>query len=650
MKNKILLFALLTFCTICVSYGQTYTMSGNNGQTITTCKGNFVQAGTLYSCSGYGNNLNQTITFCSGTPGRPIRVSFLAWDLENTFDHLYVYDGPSTSSPQIADITGTDDITTYGARAYTSSGTCLTFSFVTDGSVAGCGFDAIIGCSPQSCGTNQPAGDFCGTSPQICDLNGYCGNTSGWFTPDNTGIGTVGSGTFCSNIQNNSWLSFVASATTATLTITSSNCATTTTGIQAQVFSSTNCTSFTSKSNCVNQTTGPGTNTLTATALTIGQKYYVMIDGFNGNACDYTVSANTGVRVITLTSTPANSRICPGQTATIKVNGAPSGTTFSWTPTGTIVGSTTDSIVTVRPTITTTYTVVITLPNGCGIQTENFTITVNPTPTTNITRNICQGQSTVFNGQTLTTAGTYRDTFTTSLGCDSFVVLTLNVNPVKTTNLPDRVLCQGQSTTFNGNTITTSGTYRDTLTTSLGCDSFLILNVIVNPVKTTNISQAICNGASIVFNGQTITTAGTYRDTLTTSLGCDSFIVLTVTVRPTPTTNISQAICNGASIVFNGQTITTAGTYRDTLTTSLGCDSFIVLTVTVRPTPTTNISQAICNGASIVFNGQTITNAGTYRDTLTTSLGCDSFIVLTVTVRPTPTTNISHKQLLIAIH
>jgi hypothetical protein len=67
-----------------------------------------------------------------------------------------------------------------------------------------------------------------------------------------------------------------------------------------------------------------------------------------------------------------------------------------------------------------------------------------------------------------------------------------------------------------------------------------------------------------------ITTAGVYRDTLTTSLGCDSFIVLTVSINTTPTTNMvfTQAICNGNSITFNGNTITTAGVYRDTLTTS----------------------------------------------------------------------------------
>ncbi|MBK6274428.1 MAG: hypothetical protein IPF58_06870 [Saprospirales bacterium] len=269
-----------------------------------------------------------------------------------------------------------------------------------------------------------------------------------------------------------------------------------------------------------------------------------------------------------------------------------------------------------------------------------LTVSIRTSPTTNITQAICNGNSITFNGNTITTAGVYRDTLTTSLGCDSFIVLTVSIRTSPTTNIT-QAICNGNSISFNGNTITTAGVFRDTLTTSLGCDSFIVLTVSIRTSPTTNITQAICNGNSITFNGNTITTAGVYRDTLTTSLGCDSFIVLTVSIRTSPTTNITQAICNGNSISFNGNTITTAGVYRDTLTTSLGCDSFIVLTTTIKPTPTTNITQAICNGNSISFNGNTITTAGVYRDTLTTSLGCDSFIVLTVSIRTSPTTNIT---------
>jgi hypothetical protein len=368
-----------------------------------------------------------------------------------------------------------------------------------------------------------------------------------------------------------------------------------------------------------------------------------MIDGFAGNICDYTVTANTGVQVLSFTSSASANQICEGGTASITINGAIAGSTYSWTasPSGSITGPTDGPTINVNPTVTTVYSVVVTQPNGCLTQTESFTLTVNPKKTTTINRIICAGQSVNICGTNYNTSGTFVKVCTSSKGCDSTVTLNLTVQSATTTNLPDRIFCQGASTTFNGNTITTSGTYRDTLLTQAGCDSFLVLNVIVNPVKTTPISRSICQGQSTTFNGLTITQAGTFRDTLLTSAGCDSFVVLTVTLNPTPTTPISRSICQGQSTTFNGLTITQAGTFRDTLLTSAGCDSFIVLTVTLNPTPTTPISRSICQGQSTTFNGLTITQAGTFRDTLLTSAGCDSFIVLTVTLNPTPTTPIS---------
>jgi hypothetical protein len=63
----------------------------------------------------------------------------------------------------------------------------------------------------------------------------------------------VGNGQFCGSIENNSWLTFVASATTATLNVNSSNCAVSTTGIQARVYATNNCSTFSPLSNCVSQ-------------------------------------------------------------------------------------------------------------------------------------------------------------------------------------------------------------------------------------------------------------------------------------------------------------------------------------------------------------------------------------------------------------
>jgi hypothetical protein len=254
MKNKILLLAVFISFLISSSYAQNYQFSalGNNSVT-TTCKGTFTASGAYQAGGTYSNNTNKTVTFCSGTPGVPIRISFIVWDLEAGFDYLRIYDGTGTGGTLLGTINGTSDIFDSGALFFTSTGTCLTVQLTSDVSVTGY-WDAIIGCAPQNCGTNLPASDFCGTAPQICDLNGYCGNTSGWYTRDNGQIdNAVGNGQFCGSIENNSWLTFVASATTATLNVTSSNCAVSTTGIQARVYATNNCSTFSPLSNCVSQ-------------------------------------------------------------------------------------------------------------------------------------------------------------------------------------------------------------------------------------------------------------------------------------------------------------------------------------------------------------------------------------------------------------
>ncbi len=281
-----------------------------------------------------------------------------------------------------------------------------------------------------------------------------------------------------------------------------------------------------------------------------------------------------------------------------------------------------------------TYRDTLTRTNTC----DSFivlTLNVLDTIQTPITQEICQGDSYTFNGQALTMAGTYRDTLTRTNTCDSFIVLTLNVLDTIQTPITQEI-CQGDSYTFNGQSLTMAGTYRDTLTRTNTCDSFIVLTLNVLDTIQTPITQEICQGDSYTFNGQSLTMAGTYRDTLTRTNTCDSFIVLTLNVLDTIQTPITQEICQGDSYTFNGQSLTMAGTYRDTLTRTNTCDSFIVLTLNVLDTIQTPITQEICQGDSYTFNGQTLTMAGTYRDTLTRTNTCDSFIVLTLNVNAKP--------------
>ena len=216
-------------------------------------------------------------------------------------------------------------------------------------------------------------------------------------------------------------------------------------------------------------------------------------------------------------------------------------------------------------------------------------------------------------------SGTYRDTLKTSAGCDSIRVLNLTVSPSKTITL-NQSICEGES--FLGRSM--SGTYRDTLKTSAGCDSIRVLNLTVVARKTITLNQTICEGES--FLGRSL--SGTFRDTLKTTAGCDSIRVINLSVIARKTTTLNQTICEGES--FLGRNL--SGTYRDTLKTAAGCDSIRVLNLIVSPRKTITINQSICEGES--FLGRTL--SGTFRDTLKTVAGCDSIRVLFLDVRQNP--------------
>ena len=74
------------------------------------------------------------------------------------------------------------------------------------------------------------------------------------------------------------------------------------------------------------------------------------------------------------------SSICIGSSTIIKAAG--SGLNYSWSPAGSL-SSSTGSIVTASPTVTTEYYVTGTNTNGCS-KTDSLKITVNPTPTVSI--------------------------------------------------------------------------------------------------------------------------------------------------------------------------------------------------------------------------------------------------------------------------
>jgi subtilisin-like proprotein convertase family protein len=639
----IILICLITGLNPETVEAQVYNLNaGLNGQTISLCRGLFRDSGggDITDCSStptiydYSANENRTVTFCSNN-GKPIRISFIWWDLETGFDYIFVYDGPTTASPLLNAFTGSGQ-NFQVPNFYTSSGTCITIRFQSDNTINWCGWEAIIGCEPEVCGAgnNPPASDNCTNAPIICDFDGYCGNTSGWYTPDNASIGTTGSSLFCGSIENNSWVSFIADATSASFRITSNNCIfPVASGIQARIFATTTCNQFTPVSNCVSQAGGPGTfNISTTTALVPGQRYYIMIDGFAGNVCDYTITPVTGVRLYNITG-PPNNTICANQTTTLTLIGAPPGSTFQWSPASAIIGSTTGQSITANPGNTnTTYTVQVTSPSGCGNQSVNYNLRVSDlTASISGNTNLCSGQST-----TLTATATPQPP---TISFSNYTA-PVNIPDNNATGITSNINVSGIPGTAGGSLLSVcldiNHTYVGDLQVLLRCPNNTTINLSMRRGGAGDNYSGTCfagSGPAISTGTPPFTGTFTPEQALSNLAACTANGTWSLIVRDREGGDVGQLL--GWSITFqnnvtyswspgtglnttSGPTVTanptTTTAYTVTATDFLGCSTQTQVTVNVLTPNGVRLAPTgpVCSGTTLNFQANPTGGNGTY--------------------------------------
>jgi gliding motility-associated-like protein len=234
-----------------------------------------------------------------------------------------------------------------------------------------------------------------------------------------------------------------------------------------------------------------------------------------------------------------------------------------------------------------------------------------------------------------------------SSGCDSFIFLNLIVNQINLTTLPITTSCSSSSYFFKGQNRTLSGIYKDTLKNLNNCDSFVDLILTVISPSSYTFSETLCPGQSYFFNGQNRTTAGTYTQTLTNSVGCDSIITLTLNYLTTPTgvNNIIWA-CN--PYMFKGKTYISNAIVIDTVKSSFGCDSlyrFNYIYLKSKPDTLKSNYFTVCD--SVTIKNIVHKTSFSYSDTTRTTqnIVCDSFYQITnYTIKYTPTITLSTKH------
>lgn len=287
-------------------------------------------------------------------------------------------------------------------------------------------------------------------------------------------------------------------------------------------------------------------------------------------------------------------------------------------------------------------------------------------------------------GQTYTEDRTFSTTYENQYGCDSTLVVTFHVNH-STETIDTREECSS-FVWIDGNTYTESNseaTY--TYIAENGCDSVVRLNLTITRIEH-EFDASACN--SYWWGGQNYSQTGDYTRTYTAANGCDSVVTLHFTrlsnyiydtiyacdsytwidgntyTTETPTglsyirrvlsytnshgcdstiemrlflqvNNVTDThrACDSYTWI-DGNTYTESNnTATVTLTNQYGCDSVVHLNLTIGHSDNT-VHEVTAEECSYyrMSNGEYFTESGNYRRTLQSSCGCDSIVLLHLTI------------------
>lgn len=267
-------------------------------------------------------------------------------------------------------------------------------------------------------------------------------------------------------------------------------------------------------------------------------------------------------------------------------------------------------------------------------------------------------------GQTFTAygPGAFWVIATDSCGTVYTDTLTIVVDPASELDLgPDRTFCENEpGTTFSltgfdhyqwfpstyldcdtcavvNSQPNASATYIVVASTDSGCFSVDTVSVSVADTVLVQLDTAVCDGAGVVYNGQTLLPGTITPFVFEGFNGCDSTVLFEVIdLGQSFFQTIDTALCQGESLVWNGMTIPAGSSFTLNLNTAGGCDSVITIRVAELPEYLINESLTICEGDSALVFGTYQSQAGVYTQALQTQAGCDSTRVFTLEVLDKP--------------
>ncbi|MFT5800700.1 MAG: gliding motility-associated-like protein [Nonlabens sp.] len=318
---------------------------------------------------------------------------------------------------------------------------------------------------------------------------------------------------------------------------------------------------------------------------------------------------------------------------------------------------------------------------GCTSEVGPYTVTINPLPTNvQITANpipVCAPQMTTFSvlspqvgytylwsngaiGETMVTsiAGEYYVTAITPFGCSgesntleifSAPDITLVPDGCHERCAPDEIclpnipgvvsyqwfldgnLIPAPEGTIANYVADSTGNYQVLLTDGNGCTALSDgLHLTILPIDTMMLMFDACVGEMIDYEGNQLLAGDVYDFTYSNQDGCDSTVIVTVTENPVYDMFIDLESCEGSTVLYQGASYAAGSQTVLPLMSIYGCDSTVTINVATIPVFSTALTMETCPNEMVDYNGITLAPGDSYEVTLSSSLGCDSTVNVTV--------------------
>tara|TARA_B100000809_G_scaffold241084_1_gene263972 strand:- start:1512 stop:5150 length:3639 start_codon:yes stop_codon:yes gene_type:complete len=386
------------------------------------------------------------------------------------------------------------------------------------------------------------------------------------------------------------------------------------------------------------QTTNP------ATGLADGTYTVTITDALGCSASNSTTVA--AGPIITAGITPEANQCLTGNSFTFDNTGT-TGVTYAWDFGDAGPGTSALEDPTYTFPAAGTFTVTQTVSSGTCNAQATIDVTINTSNTGTDVQTACDTYTWPLNSTTYTNSTTAPTvTLSNAANCDSVVTLDLTITTFSQ-GTDVQIACDTYTWPLNTTTYTTSNsnaTYTIVNGSVNGCDSIVTLDLTINNSNTGTDVQVACNTYTWPLNLTTYTSnTNTPTVTLINAANCDSVVTLDLTITTFSQGTDVQVACDSYTWPLNTTTYTTSNnTAMFTIPNGSvnGCDSIVLLDLTINTSNTGTDVQAACNSYTWPLNTTTYTSStNTPTVTLTNAANCDSVVTLdlTITTCVTPT-------------